>query len=304
MPDVDEGTQELLASAVPEAGVVEVIRGADGALSWRLVDEPEAVTAAGGPLYPPAAWFDDPQLNDRTPLTITDDGRVFGHVATWLDDEGEPNCHIGFDGVCITPPRSVNGYRDFNTRPVRTAEGGDVHTGRLTYDTGHAAIRAAPDAVLAHYDNTGTVAADIRCGEDEHGIWAAGALRPDMAETDFRVVRAASPSGDWRVRPDFRRINGHLEMQAVLLVNTPGFRQPQAIAATAGGQQLSLIATGMPVRSVPPQDTQAVITAWSETLTAAMQPMLDIAARDALRRIREAREGVVPPFEQASPERS
>jgi hypothetical protein len=47
-----------------------------------------------------AAWFRNPHLDGPTPLTVTDDGRVYGHLALW------GTCHTGFDGVCIEPPHS------------------------------------------------------------------------------------------------------------------------------------------------------------------------------------------------------
>jgi hypothetical protein len=93
-------------------------------------------------------------------------------------------------------------------------------------------------AAASHYDHTGTVAADVRAGEDEHGIWVAGALRPTLTDEQIRTFRAAPLSGDWR------RIGGRLELVAALAVNTPGFPVPRTRARVlvASGVQQSVIA--------------------------------------------------------------
>src|SRR5574341_208430 len=57
----------------------------------------QTVTAAGV-LYPPRAWFDNPKLTKATPLRITDDGRVYGHLATWR------TCHLGVGNRCVMAP--------------------------------------------------------------------------------------------------------------------------------------------------------------------------------------------------------
>ena len=59
-----------------------------------------SLLAAAGPLRPPAEWFADPKLAGPTALTITDDGRVYGHAALW------DVCHVGFANTCVTPPPS------------------------------------------------------------------------------------------------------------------------------------------------------------------------------------------------------
>lgn len=62
-----------------------------------------AITAAptAFELLPPAEWFAPPEFGELTPLTVTTDGRVFGHIAPW----GE--CHVGLPGVCDRPAVAV-----------------------------------------------------------------------------------------------------------------------------------------------------------------------------------------------------
>lgn len=189
------------------------------------------VTAARPTL--PAEWFSDPGFTERTPLTITDEGRVYGHLATW------GTCHIGIPGACVTPPESRTQYAYFRTGAVMTDQG-SVPVGQITMATGHAGRDDSSMAAKAHYDHTGTVVCDVAAGEDGIGIWVAGALRPGVTDDQRRALQAASLSGDWR------SIGGHLELVAALAVNVPGFPIPRvALAASAEGGQLSLVAAGV-----------------------------------------------------------
>lgn len=189
------------------------------------------LTAAGFPVKPPAEWFQDPALPGPTPLTVTADGRVFGHVAAWGTK------HVGMPGN-VTPPRSKSGYAFFNKGLLQTAEGHDVPVGQLTLAGGHAPIYADAARAVEHYDNTRSAVADIRVGEDRHGIWAAGAVRPDVDDIKMRSLRASVPSGDWRP------INGRLELVAVCQVNSGGFPIARAMVASATGEVVALVAAG------------------------------------------------------------
>jgi len=70
---------------------------------------------------------------------------------------------------------------------------------------------------MAHYDDTDSVIADLAVGEDRHGIWVHGALRPNAHAEAVRAAMAAGVSGDWR------RIGGHYELINLSSVNSPGF---------------------------------------------------------------------------------
>lgn len=170
------------------------------------------LTASGViPVHPSVEWFDDPQLKRLTRWTVEDSGRVYGHIAPW------GQCHIGIQDACVMAPKSMSNYAYFMLGRLRCEEGCRVDVGAITFDTGHADKRLNARAAAAHYDNTGSVAADVVMGEDEFGIWVAGALRPTLSDEQIRVIEAAKPSGDWR------GVDGKLEMIATLLVNTPGF---------------------------------------------------------------------------------
>lgn len=192
-----------------------------------------SLVAAGGPTEPPAEWFADPELEGPTHVTITDDGRVFGHVATW------GTCHIGIEGTCTTPPESRAGYAYFMTGEVRCADGSSQRVGAITVGTGHAEHALGHRATAEHYDNTGTQAAYVAVGEDEHGIWCAGAVAPDATEDQIRRLRAGDVSGDWRA------IGGALELVAVLGVNVAGFPVARTAAGFREDRQVSLVAAGV-----------------------------------------------------------
>ncbi len=192
----------------------------------RLHIEGEALTASAAglaPSKPPAAWFATPEADEPTPLTVTSDGRVFGHMALW------DSCHTGYPGQCVPPPRSPSGYAYFNLGEIECADGSRVAAGALTLDGLHADTDRplSPQAVRRHYEDTGMVAAFVKAVDGRHGIWVAGTLRADLPERYARDLMGAKPSGDWRqLRP-----GGPLEMLGVRAVNFPGFPVPRMVAA-------------------------------------------------------------------------
>lgn len=233
----------VVFQAIESARVVEVAsahRWSTPVVRW----EREALVAAAVPECPPADWFADPMFDGPCPMTVTDDGQVFGHGGLW------DTCHIGYPSdVCVVPPRSSAGYAYFLTGYVR-AGGDDGHVdvpvGSLTIGTGHASTspKTSVSSVIAHYENTGTAVADVTVGEDEFGIWFAGALRPGVSPERVRELRAGAVSGDWRY------IGGSLEMVAALVVNVPGFPVPRVQAGlAASGVQTALVAAGVVGRS-------------------------------------------------------
>lgn len=212
----------------------------DGDEDAQVSGEETALAAATvTQLHPPRSVFEMPEpehTDDRyvdqpggvvaIPLTIEDDGRVYGHVAAW------GVCHTGFPGQCVTAPRSPSGYAAFHTGAARTAEGDTLSVGVLTVGTDHADLRAFAAEARDHYANTGLAWADVRAVDGEHGVWVSGRVRHGITADQVDVLRASSPSGDWR------RIDGELDMVAVLQVNTPGFPVRRAVAAAAGLPEL------------------------------------------------------------------
>jgi 2'-5' RNA ligase len=208
--------------------------GADGVLT--------AAGAGMAPLHPPTDWFSNPVLRKPTPLTVTPEGRVFGHAALW------DSCHIGEPsgpGVCVPPPRSGMQYEIFHHGVVTTDDGTDIPCGQITMSTFHAGRDLGWKATLEHYEHSGCAVADVVAGEDSHGIWVSGGLRPDLPAERVREMKAGALSGDWR-----QVIGRGLEFLAALVVNIPGFPIPRPearIAASAFGEEevLALVAAGI-----------------------------------------------------------
>jgi hypothetical protein len=199
-------------------------------ITYQEEEKEDAVTA---PLRPPAHWFDDPMFEGPSPLTVTADGQVKGHLALWNV------CHFGMQDVCRMAPHSNTGYQYFMTGSVLTADGTQRKVGRITLGTGHANLRLGYIPAADHYDNTGTAAAVVAAGEDRFGPWVAGAAVPEVSEAKIAELRRSPLSGDWRPTPK------GLELVAALAVNTPGF---PVVGLSASGEVLSLVAAGMVLR--------------------------------------------------------
>lgn len=235
--------------------------------------EPGASLVASGflsapiPTVPPTDWFVDPGLSKPTPLTITEDGRIYGHVAAWHVN------HIGLPNS-TKPPRSRSNYAYFHTGVVRTDAGKDVPVGQLTLAGGHASLHASASQAAKHYDDTASAIADVHAGEDRHGIWVAGSLRPEATEAQIRALRASAPSGDWRP------VGGSLELVAVCQVNVPGF--PIARALVASGSVMALVAAGAYEMAMMRFDAASKLTAKADALGALSSSVQDLNIRERI----------------------
>jgi hypothetical protein len=190
-----------------------------------------ALTAASEGWRPPAAWFANPNLSKPTGLTVTEDGRVFGHLASWNV------CHTGIGNACVTAPHSMTDYRYFKVGTVVTDDGANLAVGKITLGGGHASPQYGIKPALEHYDNAGAAVAAVNVGEDGHGVWVAGALLPGVDDARIAQLRLSPLSGDWR------RVDGNLELIAALAVNTPGF--PVLRASAADDEPEVLLAAGV-----------------------------------------------------------
>lgn len=199
-------------------------------------------SAAGlAPLEPPPEWFFAEEPDEPTPLTVDDDGRVYGHLALWNQ------CHTAF-ASCEKPPKSYTEYSFFHVGQLKAADGSTVNVGRITVGEagrakgGHASLILGRQGAMEHYDKTGCVAAFVRAVDGRHGIWLSGAVRSDAPATRVRDLRANPPSGDWR---DY-------ELVAVLSVPVPGFPIPRSemrLVATGGEEEVAAMVASA---SAPP----------------------------------------------------
>lgn len=237
--------------------------------------------AAVAPLEPDPAWFANPRLDGPTKVRVTDEGRVYGHVACW--DTG----HIGYAGQDVRPPRSHTGYGHFRRNRIRCADGSLVFAGTIVMGTGHADMYASPASAMEHYDDTGYAVADVVCGEDEHGIWFSGSLKPGVSALQVLTLDRYSLSGDWR--------NG--ELVGVCVVSVPGFpisdaeanlslaasgarmSTPRLRMRTHRGQECALVACGVvPMAARNPSqaaDPVRLVQEWTKTLDTKMQHWME-----------------------------
>lgn len=228
-------------------------------------------SAAGiAPLAPPHDWFFEPETNGPCPLTVTADGKVYGHLALWNQ------CHRAISGQCEMAPRSRSKYAFFHTGALTTDDGRKVNVGRVTVgDGGHAPTdpRLGLAGAIDHYDKTGMVAAFVRATDGNHGIWLSGTVRSDAPAEKIRDLEANPPSGDWRDE------KGALELCAALAVPVQGFPVPRYEAAlVASGTRekvVSLVASGY---TGPSSFTRADMRRFEQ---------LKIAARNALSFMRD-----------------
>lgn len=242
------------------------LAGAAGAVagSGRHVREAiaAALTAAGGkavaPVRPPRSWFfvdppmsdDDPRLvlqpadelgveRLAVPLTITDDGQVFGNMAV-----GEGACHVGYAGDCVTVPTSPTNYARFHLGATPCDDGSVVPTGVLVAGADHAPLTLNGDQLRNRHEATSLQWADVRAVDTPYGPWVCGALRPDVTEHLLRALRGSSVSGEWR---DEGR---GLDLILAVSVSSPGwpvFREA-LVASSLGSQVVRLPAPQTRVR--------------------------------------------------------
>jgi hypothetical protein len=228
----------LCANMHKEAiGVWPGQEGGGHADSLMASGQPIMTLVAAGVTAKPAVAFSNPNLAGPTTTTIEEiEGgylRIFGHLAAW------GVCHIGIQDTCTTAPHSLIDYAMFRTGTVVTDEG-RIAVGQITMGTGHANLRVNARNAVAHYDNTGLAVADVVVGEDSHGIWFSGLVRPDVPQEQVDALQASALSGDWR------RNGTSLELVAALAVNVPGFPIPRtSLAASGDAGQESLVAAGI-----------------------------------------------------------
>lgn len=159
-----------------------------------------------------------------TPVTITDDGHVYGTVAPWKA------CHTGYSDVCVPPPKSNTNYGYFHTGGVKLADGSVLAVGKLTSTAGHANRHAGARAAMAHYDDTTTGVAVVRAFENKVGVQMRGVILSTATDEQIADLLASPLSGDWRP------VREGMEMIAAHCVNNPGFavmREDLVLAASA-----------------------------------------------------------------------
>jgi hypothetical protein len=240
-----------------------------------------AIVAAMGaaPITYALKDFTQPKLSGIVPLTVTDDGRVFGFVAT------HDVCHVGIPGVCTTAPYAQDGFDRFHRYSLPGADGQPITVGRITYGNGkftkacecckgnddHACNHMSMGGAIAHHDKM-SVTAYVRAWEDteNNGIVVAGVIAPKATPEGIKALARGKVSGDWRT------VGGNLELVEVLTLSRerPGFPLPRA--RMVDGLMMALTAAGT-VR-VQPADGAEGISIDYERLSALIAEKLSAMA--------------------------
>lgn len=238
-PESSDHLMEALAAARDDA-----LRIAESARRRSLAASALGQAIEAAPEWrPPAAWF-QPPTGEGGPL-VSPDGRVSGYVATWQDVDGRPMVHAGYapNGEAILVPRGGSyGYFHAGNVILTLDDGSQLHPGALTTDIGHGTADGNLADQVAHYDNPLATAAAVIVGEDDTGIWMAGAVLPEVLRDADRMtrLRLMPVSGHWSET----QLGAPMELVAVTAVPRPGFPQRSksgswelaaSLAAAAGG---------------------------------------------------------------------
>jgi hypothetical protein len=236
IPGADvQGVYNHLAGHLRDAGLEppELMSTDDGA----------AVTAAAWTVTIPEVWPEDwfAEPRDDPPfgaLHITPNGRVYGYLGP------SQVAHRAFraSGRTVTIPRGVD-YSEFQNKPCLVA-GADgqvyrIAAGNITFDCGHPSPydtrREDPSWAMQHYDNSCSIAARVRVGENSRGTWVAGGLLHGITPDAVERMMGCALSGDWQ--------GGKLN--AALLVPVEGF--PVAAAGSVRIREGVMVASTVPV---------------------------------------------------------
>lgn len=245
MKGVVSGLYTRMAEAFDDDTIVAPWEMSSSSSSAALV---ASLTAAATKVYDLSA-FAPPQTPDDglVPLTVTDDGRVFGHIAT------HDVCHLGMPGVCMTAPVDLSEFEQFHRYPVLGSDGGTIAVGRLTYGGGqfsdscsccrgsddHACNSLSMGRTIAHHDQMATVAY-VRAWEDtqNNAIRVAGVLADGVTADQVKALARGKVSGDWRAHGE------KLALTEVLVLSreSPGFPLPRG--RMANQRMMALTAAG------------------------------------------------------------
>lgn len=166
--------------------------------------------------------FSNPRFTEPTNLTITQEGRIYGHLALW------GSCHVGFNNECVTPPKTSTRYAYFKTGTL-TTENGLINVGKLSCGQKHADDSCNIVQATAHYDDPSSVVAYVNVGEDKFGIWYSGELaKTASADKVTQLQNLGSISGDWR------RIGNNFDLVGIIGVVSAGYPIPSSLVASAG----------------------------------------------------------------------
>lgn len=231
---------ERLAALLPSAQGRQVAASSPGRMIATAPDArfvPGSVAdgirqaAAVAPLR--ADWFEPVEADRLLKFTITDEGRMMGHLFAWGD------CHRGNTFRCDRPDfmRDDPTFPDFHVGEAPLDNGERVRVGVLTYADLHAPDGQLTAAQLTELmENTGRQLGPVRLHVDRFGLQACGQVWPDVPPVEVSRALAGFPSYD------ARRIAGRWRLFGLHVVNTPG----HTVYEEAEGQVVRMVASVAP----------------------------------------------------------
>jgi hypothetical protein len=193
-------------------------------------------------------------MDGPTALHVTEEGRVWGHLAG-------PGCHIGIPDQCVTVAGATS--KDFTEfhhglddgQGIVLADGSRLRVGALTLAGGHADLRASAREAKAHYDESRSVVAFLRAGwDDKNNLpYIAGSVLPNVPEDKMQILRGLGQSGDWR-EPDgsdwraqevWRTVDGKPTLIAATVVPVDGFPKMRRALAAGGFIEAEIVDTAL-----------------------------------------------------------
>lgn len=220
------------------------------------------IASVGGQIFS-SDFFQNPNLTEPTPLTVTEEGHVYGHVrlsgTCYQYGGGQGN-----GGFCLEPPTSDCGYAKFMVQGAKMDDGSIKAVGALTFGEGHES-RGSLAASQAHYNNVATIAAKGIVGDDEFGVWFSGEVTDNARDKAYDLLLSPM-SGHWEPDSD----SGHLELMAIHIVVTPGYTVRRIVAGfDEAGQPNSLIITNFPDPFAEVDSEEKLRKYWTEGAGAA-----------------------------------
>lgn len=166
---------------------------------------------------------------------------------------------------CIKPPKgSPTSYEYAHVGETITADGDSIKTAVIAGGIPHPDNNAPADLVPNIYANTGHQVMRVRYGQDDNGLWFAGALFPNLAEHEVATIRASALSGDWRWQTQFRKDNeGAYDFSGAIMVNIPGYRvETDGLLA---GRSETIMASSKPIEETMSDKHEPIIATSEES---------------------------------------
>lgn len=175
------------------------------------------VSAAAAVVAWPAEHFEkwDTSGKEYTPLQVTSDGRVFGHVAGG-------GCYRDGSNACLRYQRDPDPeLKNFHTHTTTLDNGEVIRTGAITAGSNHADTSMSLAEARAFHENTGTIFARVIAWEDKRGRLAvAGSVVPGLDDRTIGQVAGAPVSIEiWPTR----ETNGIPTLTAMQAVISPAW---------------------------------------------------------------------------------